>query len=632
MRMIKFCDIDDFSFYHNLSQAEEVLKKLDLSKRNYKVNEILEFYIITKFSKVKNCNLKNMYKKEIEFLYKEISSFIKQLTDKSFYKYYRNVDSFYLATFWEMINDYIDNTMLSNLFINQVFSYKKFYINYFLNCKNLVKKYELELRKFLLKNHTTAELLLEEYEIDNIHHKKFYFPNFTNLEIEKIFYNYINSDNANINYLKIIPFLSCKEIQISDNIKLHALKKSKEKTAAFFSNNNGIEFGSEIKIGDFDETIKIDKRNNIIIYNYDSKWIKKNLDYPTLLNNFIYLFCFVDRQMRFTNVSKINKMSIFEKELGLHTKNEYKIDLTFQLTQSTALMQMISYNTELKTYNIEMEKCLDWFYKTYLKEEFKIADFITHIESSPENYFEKCRVLFPEIDGIIKQFAIYQEYREIDHDLIEISNNSILFENVKSLNKHKYVYGNEKKLNFLNYLIFSDQSRLRYLKGYEKHNSFYELIRKENVKLKDFNDYQKSDLHWLFENKIIKLDRKGNIKFYDIREVIIYYDLYFNEVISFYHYPTEYQKLILKLAKKGNLFLKNTLFSEPETKYLNFYLNNRSASNSLSLRNRYGHGIQPREDNEEIHKQNYMYLLYIIVLITIKINDDLCIFAENSKI
>ena len=54
MRMIKFCDIDDFSFYHNLSQAEEVLKKLDLSKRNYKVNEILEFYIITKFSKVKN--------------------------------------------------------------------------------------------------------------------------------------------------------------------------------------------------------------------------------------------------------------------------------------------------------------------------------------------------------------------------------------------------------------------------------------------------------------------------------------------------------------------------------------------------------------------------------------------------
>ena len=143
MRMIKFCDIDDFSFYHNLSQAEEVLKKLDLSKRNYKVNEILEFYIITKFSKVKNCNLKNMYKKEIEFLYKEISSFIKQLTDKSFYKYYRNVDSFYLATFWEMINDYIDNTMLSNLFINQVFSYKKFYINYFLNCKNLVKKYEL---------------------------------------------------------------------------------------------------------------------------------------------------------------------------------------------------------------------------------------------------------------------------------------------------------------------------------------------------------------------------------------------------------------------------------------------------------------------------------------------------------
>ncbi len=115
------------------------------------------------------------------------------------------------------------------------------------------------------------------------------------------------------------------------------------------------------------------------------------------------------------------------------------------------------------------------------------------------------------------------------------------------------------------------------------------------------------------------------------QEINIYYDLYFNEVISFYHYPLAYQKVILNLAKKGKLYFEDTLFSNPEVKYINYYLNNRKVSNGLSLRNRYGHGTQPIKNDEDLHMQNYNYLLYMIVLITIKINDDLCIFEDNKK-
>lgn len=631
MKRIKFYGVEDLSFFYYLNKSEEFLKSIDISKNDYDVNDIMEFYNIIKFSKVKNCHLKTLYQNKISFLHKQINYYIGQINSNTFHSYFKKLSSEYFDDFWSLLNDNIKKIEIPGTFIKRVFKYKRFYVRYFLNCKKLVEKYESEIKDYLLKYWQTAEYLVNEYEVENDSHQKLYFPNLTDKELERIFLNYINYEKANLNYLRIIPYLCCEEIKISDNLKLKALKRAKEKSDAIFNNGGGIQFGGEVKIADFDKTVNVNEKDNIYSYNYDRKWIKENLDYPTLLNNFLYLLKFVDWQMRYVNVNKKSQMSLFEKHMGIHSKNEYKTGLTFQMIQKTALIQMFSYNKELENYGLSIEKCIDWFYSEYVKKEFAINDFITHIESSPQNYFEKCRVLFPEIDGIIKQFAIYKEYKEIDHDLIEISSNSVLFENAKSLNKNKYVYANKEKLNNIFNYMFSDQSGLGHLKGCEKYSTLYALVKNEKVKLKNFEDYQKVKIQWLFSNKLLKRDRKGYLKFFNNKEILIYYDLYNNDVISFYYYPLEYQKLMLSLVKKNKLYFKDSLFSEPEIKYMNYYLNNRNVSNGLSIRNRYGHGTQPRKDDEAIHAQNYMYLLYIIVLITIKINDDLCIFDENNK-
>lgn len=631
MDKIKFYGVEDLSFFYYLNKSEEKLKNIDMSRDDYDVNDIMEFYNIIRYSKIKNCNFEKLYKNEVSYIYKQINKFVVKINSTTFYFHFKKLRSEYFDDFWLLLNDYIERLNLPNSFIKRVFNYKKFHVQYFLRCKSLVNKYKSELKKYLLKNKRTAELLLNEYEIENNKKFKLYFPNFTGKEIENIFLNYISNETANLNYLQIIPYLGCDEIKLSDNIKLKALKKTKEKSSALFRNGGGIQFGSEVKIGEFNEPIKVSEKDNVYSYNYDKNWIKENLDFPTLLNNFIYLFEFVDKQMRFVNVSKKSQMGIFESILGVHTKKEYKTGMSFQMIQATALMQMLSYNKELENYDLSIEKCIDWFYSEYLKDEFDINDFIVHIESSPQNHFEKCRVLFPEIDGIIKQFAIYQEYGEIDHDLIEISSNSVLFEQVKSLNKNKYIYADKEKLNIVFYYLFSDQSGLGYLKGSEKYRTLFDLLINEKIKFKDFEDYQREDIKWLLDNKLLKRDRKGFLNFFNNKEIYIYYDLYNNDVISFYHYPLEYQKLMLSLAKKRKLYFKDTLFSEPEIQYMNYYLNNRNVSNGLSIRNRYGHGTQPKKDNEDTHSQNYMYLLYIIVLITIKINDDLCIYDENNK-
>ena len=58
--------------------------------------------------------------------------------------------------------------------------------------------------------------------------------------------------------------------------------------------------------------------NNIIENLYDLSWIKSNLDYPTLLNNFIYLFEFSDLKMRIDHTSKsvsYTHLDVYKRQL-----------------------------------------------------------------------------------------------------------------------------------------------------------------------------------------------------------------------------------------------------------------------------------------------------------------------------
>ena len=458
-----------------------------------------------------------------------------------------------------------------------------------------------------------------------------YFPIFNEDELNLIFTKYINSERVHINYLQAILDTTSSELLLTDEIRLLALQKINSEQKKLFNKNTGMKFGSIVGFGDFKEVKSFKNNGTEFTFQYDTKWIKGNLDFPTLLNNFIYLFEFVDSQMRFQNVSKPTELGLFENLFGVHTKYEYKTGMMFKVKEMTLLMQMMQYERELLKNKSSIEKCISWFYKNYLKQEFAISDFLVHMPKPSVMSFEKCRIIFPEIDGILKQFSIYQKLKKIDHDLMEVSTSSVPFENIKSLNVKKYVYVDEEKTAKLFHLLFSDQSTMHYIEGYEKYNTFFDLITNEKIKYNAIKKNQEDDFMWLKKNGYIKRNKNGFIEFKDIVMIYILKDLYENEVISYMHYPIQYQKRVDYLVKKNLCYFDNHLFSKPEVKYLNFYLNNRMVSNGLSLRNRYGHGTQPRKDNKKVHDNNYLYLLYIIVLITIKINDDLCLFDENNK-
>ena len=65
--------------------------------------------------------------------------------------------------------------------------------------------------------------------------------------------------------------------------------------------------------------------------------------------------------------------------------------------------------------------------------------------------------------------------------------------------------------------------------------------------------------------------------------------------------------------------------SKNEVDYFNYYLNKRDFSNGLDLRNRYLHGTQPKRGaDSDLHRINYYTLMMLLIVLVIKINDELC--------
>lgn len=87
---------------------------------------------------------------------------------------------------------------------------------------------------------------------------------------------------------------------------------------------------------------------------------------------------------------------------------------------------MKSYSQVLNSFNIRLENITEWFFKKYLVEEFNIENFITKMLGENLSYFEKCRVIIPEIDRILKQYNYYLKDGEINQELLQISSTQLI--------------------------------------------------------------------------------------------------------------------------------------------------------------------------------------------------------------
>ena len=504
-------------------------------------------------------------------------------------------------------------------------------INDILACKEIVQQYEKEIKDFLLQNEESAELLLTQYaQQKEILTRNSYFPVSLDLKDKlNILRKYIDSENVNPNYLKLIfESQSSSDLFIDDKLKLKAKRKYDSWMNSLFEESSGIAWETKVSFSKKQEEVKKVKfLNREVHLSYDEKWIIENSDNATILNNFIYLFEFTDAQFRIQHVNKPNNVSSLEKALGIKGKKEYFTGGVFNQIQCMAMLQMIGYCDALKRSDIRIEKVLEWFFNHYLENEFGIKGFYLHLSSEKSTYLEKCRTIISEIDSILKQFRLFVQEGEIDSELLQISSEHIIFNSIPSLMENKYLYPCSKEYDNASFYLFSDQSSLHYLsstgRGYK---SFSELLVKENLKVQDFENHQRPAIEWLMERDYISSDKEGFIR-NNMRKVWVIKELFDNEVLCT-SYIKSIKSLIKELVKKNVLEYGTSLLSKPEQDYFNYILNKAEFSNGLDLRNRYVHGTQPID--EKSHEQDYFTLLRLLVLLVIKINEEFCIADEED--
>ena len=331
----------------------------------------------------------------------------------------------------------------------------------------------------------------------------------------------------------------------------------------------------------------------------------------------------MDRYSRCTFVSRRVDLGVFERKLGVKGKKDYITGIGFTTRTILSLLQMKGYVEELWRLGIRLEDIFRWFFEDYLKNEFGVRGFTYTSPSEGTTYAEKCKLLAIVIDGVLKQYRLFCEDGFVDRELLELSSGHVVFSELGSLIQNKYAYANSEDIKREMFLLFSDQSMMHYTeKTKSKYRTLPRLLLSEKIKKEDFAHYQQRDLEWLISRGAVVVSKDNYLQVNRIR-VEVLKDLFENEVVCTTHYGEKFRHEVETFVTEGDMCYGNTLFSRPEQDYLNYVLNKSEFSNGLDLRNKYAHDTC--SSDEKIQSKDYLELQKIMVLITIKINEEVCI-------
>ncbi|WP_163114570.1 hypothetical protein [Bacillus safensis] len=634
-RGVEYYKGPDLAKGYMLDKAKEVYEELAIEHVIENINEAIELYNIIKYVKDETFLLYLGEDKE-EWI-KVKSSIANSLVGKYINQHsdilaeYEEVDFRYKESFWEIVekrklNDITESRFKMFLDELDVFAWQIFKLH------KLVMKYDVELREYMLNNSEgSTDLLLDKFLLKKrSKRQESYLPQSLTIEDkEQIISTYLDLDKPNLNYTRLLSNVqNTKEFALDTRVKLKAKRVSERLESELFKDVSGM--GTDIVV-EFKEnvegTVKQHYSLNKVGTEVDKEWLESNLDNPTLLNNFIYIFEFVNKDMISKFPYNYIYANVFDR-FGFAHEKEYKTGTEFLIRESLSLVQMQLYYSFLKSKNKDLEVIIEWFFNVYLKEEFYIEDFNIKLPPIDNPNFEKCKSIFPTIESIIKKYKFYLEDGYIDEELVQMESKPLLFSECPSMTNKRYVYiaPNNDEAIILRNIMFSDQSNLTYFPNYGdvQYNTLIERLTTDKLYLNDIEDYQKSSLDWLIDHDYVTINEDNEIVLINSNRTFIYYYIHINGVVVTSKLSNALKQEVDKLLNESALVSENTLLTRQESDYIDYYLNKKNFINGYDLRNKYLHGTSSSYENENEHYVNYLHALRLLITIMIKINDDLC--------
>ncbi|WHT38689.1 hypothetical protein QNH98_17125 [Myroides sp. mNGS23_01] len=590
----------------------------------------MEFYSIKQYFDNKlylqNWDINDIecFNKIIKKQWEVIKNTFLEINDSNIIQLHNQLEFHYIKDFWFLFNMFKCFKKIDPNNIDIILNTKKNTLINILKNKETVDYYKELIFSYFISNPLNAELIVSYYEQHSLEKKtKLYFPK--GLSKEKVEYlvgKYIDSEKPNMNFLSLIVNSQNKELNLSDIIKYKASKRLQNLSNEFFNKQKGISFGASCGISfEQEEPIEIlynaEERNSH--YSYSKRYLDNTLDYSNIFKNFADLFFYLDKQGCISLVKHEAEINILER-IFMRSEGEFLKSTSFVQKDMISDIQVKMYKAFLLKNKISIEDVIEYILKNHFLDTYNIPSIYFSKPSEKTEFFEKIRTLVPEIESILKQYQSYIDYNEIDLELLKFASTPLFLSKIKSKLSIKYVYGSGNDFNKISSLLFSDQVLLAYIKPYEdRYENLYGLLSNEEVSYDMFEYFQKESIKYLIDKEVL-FEEEKILKINKINS-IIFENLYYNDVINFWHFPFIIREQLLKFEENKLVVFENTLFTKEEISYFNYYLNKKEFTNGLNLRNKYSHGSN--YSNTEEQEEDYNKVLKILILILLKIDDDL---------
>ena len=624
----------DMSIPMHIERMADVVRSYEEGNQPDGINDYLEMYHIVQFIEHGKYP-QDWDENKIAAIKKykgKVAAYFSHLQSNDLPVIFGEIERGYESSVWQIINQFKIKGLITENGLREILKEKNWLLKDLLEHRWIVEQNQILLTALLKENDHTAEWLLEQYVKEDrfSQHRDLYFPkSLTGTDKDTIIRNYVNSDKANLNYVRLV--LTAKR---SADFPLHPLtiKAARKKEKAL---NEAIFAMGAVHVASYGVALtveqsapakerKVDEEGRTMFV-YNKKFIDDCKD-ATVIYYCGQVFEFTEPYGFITLISKDAETDAFEKVTGLHARNAYDLDMAFRMRENMSYLQMQALECALLDTDRNIEGVIKAFYEDFLKTEYGYKGLSLTLPKHDDSLILKIRSLAIEMDAVAHQYDCYVNYGSIDKDIVELTPPQKLTE-TKSLLSHRYCILNRDNTDvwYLIYLFFGSQSMLFFVEPCKDAHfrNYYEFL--ENgieVKYEDYENYQRPDIDRLLEKGYLVKDEKGILRCVKMREVRLLKHLYEYGACSYWGYPKEERMILDDMVSKGWISLDNHLLSPAERDYFSYYLNNEKFTNGPAIRNNYAHGTTPSY-SEEKHKKNYFQLLVLFVLLLLKISEDL---------
>lgn len=634
MERVHYYSDYDISIPLHIERMANVVRGYEEGKQPDGINDYLEMFHIVQFIEHGKYPLDWEENKIVAIKqYKgKVAAYFSHLQSNDLPVIFGEIERGYESTIWQIIDQFRIKGLITENGLREILKGKNWLLKDLLEHRWIVEQNQILLTAMLKENEHTAEWLLEQYVKEDrfCQHRDLYFPkSLTGTDKDTIVRNYVNSDKANLNYVRLV--LMAKR---SADFPLHPLtiKAARKKEKAL---NEAIFAMGAVHVASYGVALTVEQNAPVrerkvdeegrTMFVYNKKFIDDCKD-ATVIYYCGQVFEFTEPYGFITLISKDAETDAFEKVTGLHARNAYDLDMAFRMRENMSFLQMQALECALLDTDRNIEGVIKAFYEDFLKTEYGYKGLSLTLPKHDDSLILKIRSLAIEMDAVAHQYDCYVNYGSIDKDIVELTPPQKLTE-TKSLLSHRYCILNRDNTDvwYLIYLFFGSQSMLFFVEPCKDAHfrNYYEFL--ENgieVKYEDYENYQRPDIDRLLEKDYLVKDEKGILRCVKMREVRLLKHLYEYGACSYWGYPKEERMILDDMVSKGWISLDNHLLSPAERDYFSYYLNNEKFTNGPAIRNNYAHGTTPSY-SEEKHLHNYLQLLILFVLLLLKISEDL---------